>query len=133
MNVEIDRQFRRVEEENLALQRQIENLQAILNESEHQHAQRLIDFNTRNQRETEVETARIRSSQTVSERALEAREKNIMLITILKEQLHQEMRGCKPFLHRSLTNENETNALRHEITDLMSVVSHDPYSLDPAL
>ncbi|CAF3443935.1 unnamed protein product, partial [Rotaria sp. Silwood2] len=131
--VEIDRQFRRVEEENLALLRQIENLQAILNESEYQHVQRLIDFNTRNQRETEVETARIRSSQTVSERALEAREKNIMLITILKEQLHQEMRGCKPFLHRSLTNENETNALRHEITDSMSVVSHDPYSLDPAL
>ena len=37
---EIDRQFRRVEEENRALQRQIENLQAILNASEHQHAQR---------------------------------------------------------------------------------------------
>ncbi|CAF4752517.1 unnamed protein product, partial [Rotaria sp. Silwood2] len=72
---EIDRQFRRVEEENVALQRQIENLQAILNESEHQHAQRLIDFNTRNRRETEAETARIRSSQTAAERALEAREK----------------------------------------------------------
>ncbi len=37
---EIDRQFRRVEDENRALQRQIEHLQAILNNSEHQHAQR---------------------------------------------------------------------------------------------
>ena len=37
---EIDRQFRRVEDENNALQRQVENLQSVLNESEHQHAQR---------------------------------------------------------------------------------------------
>ncbi len=37
---EIDRQFRRVEDENRTLQRQIEHLQAILNNSEHQHAQR---------------------------------------------------------------------------------------------
>ncbi len=37
---EIDRQFRRVEDENQALLRQIEQLQAVLNDSEHQHAQR---------------------------------------------------------------------------------------------
>jgi rootletin len=37
---EIDRQFRRVEDENQMLSRQIEQLQAVLNESEHQHAQR---------------------------------------------------------------------------------------------
>ncbi len=37
---EIDRQFRRLEEENQTLQRQIEHLQAALNESEQQHAQR---------------------------------------------------------------------------------------------
>lgn len=37
---EIDRQFRRVEDENYTLQRQIEQLQSVLNESEHQHAQR---------------------------------------------------------------------------------------------
>lgn len=37
---EIDRQFRRIEEENLVLQRQVENLQSVLNESEQQHAQR---------------------------------------------------------------------------------------------
>lgn len=36
----------------------------------------LIDFNIRNRRETEVETERIRSSQTAAERALEAREKS---------------------------------------------------------
>lgn len=35
----------------------------------------LIDFNTRNRRETEIETARIRSSQSAAEHALEAREK----------------------------------------------------------
>lgn len=35
----------------------------------------LIDFNTRNRRETEAETERIRTSQTAAERALEAREK----------------------------------------------------------
>ena len=35
----------------------------------------LIDFTTRNRRETEAETERIRSSQTAAERALEAREK----------------------------------------------------------
>jgi hypothetical protein len=37
---EIDRQFRRVEDENQNLQRQVEQLQTVLNESEHQHAQR---------------------------------------------------------------------------------------------
>ena len=36
----------------------------------------LIDFNIRNRRETEVETERIRSSQTAAERALEGREKS---------------------------------------------------------
>jgi hypothetical protein len=36
----------------------------------------LIDFNTRNRRETEAETERIRTSQTAAERALEAREKS---------------------------------------------------------
>jgi len=36
----------------------------------------LIDFNIRNRRETEVETERIRTSQTAAERALEAREKS---------------------------------------------------------
>ncbi len=35
----------------------------------------LIDLTTRNRRETEAETERIRSSQTAAERALEAREK----------------------------------------------------------
>jgi hypothetical protein len=35
----------------------------------------LIDFTTRNRRETEAETERIRTSQTAAERALEAREK----------------------------------------------------------
>ncbi|CAF0803068.1 unnamed protein product [Rotaria sp. Silwood1] len=138
---EIDRQFRRVEEENLALQRQVDNLQAILNESEHQHAQRLIDFNTRNRRETEAETARIRSSQTAAERTLEAREKAHRArvkgleeqITTLKEQLHQEMRGRKSFLHRSLINSDETNVIRREVTDSISAISHDPYSLDPVL
>lgn len=89
---EFDRQFRRLEEENQLLQHQVEQLQAVLNESEHQQAQRyvretkktltsllclssLIDFTTRNRRETEAETERIRSSQTAAERALEAREK----------------------------------------------------------
>jgi len=37
---EFDRQFRRLEEENLVLQRQVEHLQGALNESEQQHAQR---------------------------------------------------------------------------------------------
>jgi hypothetical protein len=37
---EFDRQFHRLEEENQALQRQVENLQSGLNESEQQHAQR---------------------------------------------------------------------------------------------
>lgn len=37
---EIDRQFRRVEDENHVLQRQVEQLQSVLNESEHQYAQR---------------------------------------------------------------------------------------------
>ncbi len=37
---EFDRQFRRLEEENQVLQRQVEHLQAALNESEQQHAQR---------------------------------------------------------------------------------------------
>jgi prefoldin subunit 5 len=37
---EFDRQFRRLEEENQILQRQVEHLQAALNESEQQHAQR---------------------------------------------------------------------------------------------
>ena len=37
---EIDRQFRRVDEENQSLMRQVENLQCVLNESEQQHAQR---------------------------------------------------------------------------------------------
>ena len=37
---EFDRQFRRLEDENLVLQRQVEHLQALLNESEQQHAQR---------------------------------------------------------------------------------------------
>lgn len=37
---EIDRQFRRVEDENQHLQRQVEQLQTVLNKSEHQHAQR---------------------------------------------------------------------------------------------
>ena len=36
----------------------------------------LIDFNIRNRRETELETERLRSSQTAAERALEAREKS---------------------------------------------------------
>jgi hypothetical protein len=36
----------------------------------------LIDFNTRNRRETEAETTRIRTSQTAAERALESREKS---------------------------------------------------------
>lgn len=36
----------------------------------------MIDFTTRNRRETEVETERIRTSQTAAERALEAREKS---------------------------------------------------------
>ena len=36
----------------------------------------LIDFTTRNRRETEVETERIRTSQTAAERALESREKS---------------------------------------------------------
>jgi hypothetical protein len=35
----------------------------------------LIDLTTRNRRENEAETERIRSSQTAAERALEAREK----------------------------------------------------------
>lgn len=35
----------------------------------------MIDFTTRNRRENEAETERIRSSQTAAERALEAREK----------------------------------------------------------
>lgn len=35
----------------------------------------LIDLTTRNRRETEAETERIRTSQTAAERALEAREK----------------------------------------------------------
>lgn len=37
---------------------------------------RMIDFNTRNRRETEAETERLRSSQTAAERALESREKS---------------------------------------------------------
>ncbi|CAF5183418.1 unnamed protein product, partial [Rotaria magnacalcarata] len=37
---EFDRQYRRIEEENLALHKQVEHLQAALNESEQQHAQR---------------------------------------------------------------------------------------------
>ncbi|CAM4772379.1 unnamed protein product [Rotaria magnacalcarata] len=138
---EIDRQFRRVEEENLSLQRQVENLQSVLNESEHQHAQRLIDFNTRNRRETEVETARIRSSQSAAERALEGREKEHRArvrgleeqITTLKEQLHQEIRGRKSLLNRALTSTDENNAVRREIADSIALVSHDPYCLDPIL
>lgn len=39
---EIDRQFRRVEEENRSLQRQVEQFQTMLNESEQQHAQRFV-------------------------------------------------------------------------------------------
>ena len=39
---EFDRQFRRLEEENQVLQHQVEQLQAVLNESEHQQAQRYV-------------------------------------------------------------------------------------------
>ncbi|CAF4826729.1 unnamed protein product [Rotaria sp. Silwood1] len=138
---EFDRQFRRLEEENQALQKQVEHLQAALNESEQQHAQRLIDLTTRNRRETEAETERIRTSQTAAERALEAREKAHRArvkgleeqITTLKEQLHQEMRKRQTFLTRSLTNGDEISALRREITDSLSFVSQDPRGLDPVL
>lgn len=37
---EFDRQYRRLQEENLTLQRQIEHLQSLLNDVEQQHAQR---------------------------------------------------------------------------------------------
>lgn len=138
---EIDRQFRRIEEENLALQRQVEGLQSVLNESEHQHAQRMIDFTTRNRRELEAETERIRTSQSAAERALEAREKAHRVrvkaledqITTLKEQLHQEIRGRKGYLHRPMTNTDENSNLRREIHEsLTSSVCHDPY-MDPVL
>jgi hypothetical protein len=119
----------------------------------------LIDLTTRNRRETEAETERIRSSQTAAERALEAREKahrarvksledqvnsykipyDIKLsdfnqqITTIKEQLHQEMRKRQSFLNRSLANGEEISALRREITDSLSFVSQDPHGLDPVL
>ncbi|CAF3320875.1 unnamed protein product [Rotaria socialis] len=136
---EFDRQYRRIEEENLALQKQVEHLQAALNESEQQHAQRLIDLATRSRRETEAETERIRSSQTAAERALEAREKSHRTrvkgleeqITTLKEQLHQELRKRQSFLTRSMANGDEINALRREITDSLTFVSQDPRGLDP--
>ncbi|CAF4899242.1 unnamed protein product [Rotaria sp. Silwood1] len=43
------------------------------------------------------------------------------------------MRGRKSFLHRSLINSDETNVIRREVTDSISAISHDPYSLDPVL
>ena len=128
---EFDRQFRRLEEENQTLQRQVEQLQSVLNESEHQHAQRyvvvhaneslaehdvsrmssLIDFTTRNRRENEAETERIRSSQTAAERALEAREKaHRARVKGLEEQvLHSPSTSCK-ISSRSLDHRSEGTA-----------------------
>lgn len=42
------------------------------------------------------------------------------------------MRGRKTYLHRSITNTDETSALRREISDSISTVCHDSY-IDPVL
>lgn len=55
----------------------------------------LIDLTTRNRRENEAETERIRSSQTAAERALEAREKaHRTRVKSLEEQVssHSELK-----------------------------------------
>lgn len=43
------------------------------------------------------------------------------------------MRKRQTFINRSLTNGDEINALRREITDSLSFVSQDPHGLDPVL
>ena len=43
------------------------------------------------------------------------------------------MRKRQTFINRSLTNGEEINALRREITDSLSFVSQDPHGLDPVL
>ncbi len=54
---------RRKEEEIVQLQKQIQELQCSLAESEQIHAQRLINLTTRPRQETQVETERLASSQ----------------------------------------------------------------------
>jgi rootletin len=62
----------------------------------------LIDFTTRNRRETEVETERIRSSQTAAERALEAREKaHRARVKGLEEQVSFR---CHPMMYILITD-----------------------------
>lgn len=58
----------------------------------------MIDFTTRNRRETEAETERLRSSQTAAERALEARERSHRSrVKSLEEQVtHPSPRSLSP-------------------------------------
>ena len=60
----------------------------------------LIDFTTRNRRENEAETERIRSSQTAAERALEAREKaHRARVKGLEEQVRHVRASSVPNAH----------------------------------
>lgn len=71
----LDRSLNRLEEENVELQRAVQEIQAQLAQAEQDHSARLIDLTSRHRQETELETERLRSAQLQAERMLEARER----------------------------------------------------------
>jgi rootletin len=136
----LERQLQRLEEENCCMQRQIQELQGQLAEAEQIHAQRLIDITTRNRKETEMETERLRSSQIQSERQLESREKSHRQriksleeqIATLRDQLSREIRTRQNFLNHSVNADDEIKNLHSILSESLHTVSRDPI-LDPVL
>lgn len=126
----IERQLQRLEEENLVLQHRVQELQIQLNEAENQHAQRLIDLQTRNRKEAELELERLRSSQSQCERQFESRERNHRQrikcleeqISTLRDQLSREIRNRQHFITHSVTADEEIKNLHTILSDSLTGV-----------
>lgn len=121
----VERQLQRLEEENIVLQHRVQELQAQLNEAENQHAQRLIDVQTRNRKEAELELERVRSAQVQCERQLESRERSNRQrikaleeeIGSLRDQLSREIRNRQHFLTQTVAADEEIKNLHTILSD----------------
>jgi len=131
---ELDHAFRRLEEENIDLVRQIQNLQAHLAQVEQTHSSRLLDITTRHRAETEMEVDRLRSVALQAERTLEARERAHRQrvkgleeqVSTLKDQMGQEVRKRQQFISKSSRSGADIADIRSILDTSLTNVSRDP-------
>jgi len=136
----IDKQLQRLEDENMYLQQQVQELQKMLADTENQHAQRLMELSSRNRKESDLETERIRTSHLQTEKTLQVRERNHRTqikgleeqIANLRDQLSTEIRKRQNFINHSMTVGDDLKNLHSVLNDSLNIVARDPL-LDPIL